>query len=150
MSSNNFNTLLEFAIEQEQAAVDFYTDLASKVKEPHVRETLLEFAEQERRHKVKLQAIRTRPEVPKPSGKITDLQIGDYLVDIDPTPDLSFQGALIIAMKKEKAAYRMYQDLAAYSDDPELRDVFLFLAQEEANHKLSFEIQYDDIILQEN
>jgi rubrerythrin len=150
MSSNNFNTLLEFAIEQEQAAVDFYTELASKVKETHVRDTLLEFAEQERRHKVKLQAIRARPDVPKASGKITDLQIGDYLVDIDPTPDLSFQGALIIAMKKEKAAYRMYQDLAAYSDDPDLRDVFLFLAQEEANHKLSFEIQYDDIILQEN
>ena len=150
MSSNNFNTLLEFAIEQEQAAVDFYTELASKVKETHVRDTLLEFAEQERRHKIKLQAVRSRPDVPKASGKTTDLQISDYLVEVDPTPDLSFQGALIIAMKKEKAAYRMYKDLASYSDDPDLRDAFLFLAQEEANHKLSFELEYDQIILQEN
>jgi rubrerythrin len=150
MSSNNFNSLLEFAIEQEQAAVDFYTELACKVKEAHVRDTLLDFAEQERGHKVKLQAVRCRPDVPLLSSKVTDLQIGDYLVEVEPTPDLSFQGALIIAMKKEKAAFRMYKDLAAYSDDPALRDVFLFLAQQEANHKLSFELEYDDLILREN
>jgi rubrerythrin len=150
MANDNFNELIDFAIEQEQAAVDFYTELAARVKEAHVRDTLLDFAEQERRHKVKLQGVRARTAAPKPSGKITDLKIGDYLVDVEPTPDLSFQGALIIAMKKEKAAYRMYRDLASYTDDPDLRDVFLFLAQEEANHKLSFELAYDDIILQEN
>jgi rubrerythrin len=150
MPKDDFKDLVDFAIEQEQAAVDFYTALAGKVKEAHVRDTLLEFAEQERRHKVKLLALRDRPALPKASGKTIDLQISDYLVEVEPTPDLSFQGALIVAMKKEKAAYRMYKDLASYSDEPDLRDAFLFLAQEEANHKLSFELEYDQIILQEN
>jgi len=150
MPKDDFKNLVDFAIEQEQAAVDFYAALAGKVKEAHVRDTLLDFAEQERRHKVKLLGLRDRPALPKASGKTTDLQISDYLVEVEPTPELSFQGALIIAMKKEKAAYRMYRDLAAYSDDPDLRDAFLFLAQEEANHKLSFELEYDQIILQEN
>ena len=150
MPKDDFSDLIDFVIEQEQAAVDFYTALAGKVKEANVRDTLLEFAEQERRHKVRLLGLRSRPSLPKPSGKITDLQISDYLVEVEPTPDLSFQGALIIAMKKEKAAFRMYKDLASYSDDPELRDAFLFLAQEEANHKLSFELEYDQLILQEN
>ena len=150
MATENFNELIDFAIEQEQAAVDFYTDLAAKVKEAHVRDTLLEFADQERRHKAKLQAVRLRPTLPKTAGKIQDLKISDYLVEVEPTPELTFQGALIIAMKKEKAAYRMYRDLASYSQDPELRDVFQFLAQEEANHKLAFELEYDQLILQEN
>lgn len=150
MPKNDLSELIDFAIEQEQAAVDFYTDLAAKVKEAHVRDTLLEFAEQERRHKVKLLSLRERPSLPVPSSRSADLKIADYLVEVEPTADLSFQGALIIAMKKEKAAYRMYRDLASYSDDLDLRDAFLFLAQEEANHKLSFELEYDQLILQEN
>ena len=34
--------------------------------------------------------------------------------------------------------------------DPELRKMFLSLAQEEAKHKLRFEIEYDDEIMKEN
>ena len=53
-------------------------------------------------------------------------------------------------MKKEKAAYRLYLDLAAVGEDEELTDMFLSLAQEEAKHKLRFEIEYDDEIMKEN
>ena len=49
-------------------------------------------------------------------------------------------------MQKEKAAYRLYQDLGRQCDDPELKEVFRFLAQEEAAHKLMFETEYDDLL----
>ena len=150
MKEEKFREMVEFAIDQEQQAVDFYTELASKVQDEHVKETLLDFANQERGHKAKLEAVRDGRKVELASQQVPDLKISDYLVEVDPKPDLSFQGALIIAMKKEKAAFRMYSDMADACEDPGLRDVFRFLAHEEANHKLSFEIQYDDLIYQEN
>jgi len=53
-------------------------------------------------------------------------------------------------MKKEKAAFRMYNDLASKAKKPELKALFLNLAQEEAKHKLRFEVEYDEHFLPEN
>jgi rubrerythrin len=63
---------------------------------------------------------------------------------------MDYQQALIVAMKKEKEAFRMYSDLASVAQSSELKDVLLGLAQEEAKHKLRFEVEYDDVILKEN
>ena len=151
MSGNSFEELIDYAIEREQEAAEFYAKLAGEVKELHVRETLLDFAEQERAHEARLKAVKAQGTPRAPSGRSTpDLRISDYLVQVQPTPDLTFQGALIIAMNREKAAFRLYQDLAAQCQDEELRAMFLFLAQQEASHKLSCELQYDELILREN
>ena len=53
-------------------------------------------------------------------------------------------------MKKEKKAFRLYTNLAETCGDDNLEKVFLGLAQEEAKHKLRFEIEYDDYIMTEN
>ncbi len=82
--------------------------------------------------------------------KILDLKIGDYLVDAEPSSDIDYQQALILAMKAEKAAFRLYSDPASATDDPGLKETLLGLAQEEAKHKLRFEIEYDDEFLKEN
>ena len=85
------------------------------------------------------------------SGKVLDLKIGDYLVaEEEPTGRMDYQDALILAMKKEKKAFQLYSDLAASTDDGGLQELFLGLAQEEAKHKLRFEIEYDEHILREN
>ena len=52
--------------------------------------------------------------------------------------------------QEEKAAFRFYTDLASATDDPALTATLLGLAQEEAKHKLRFEVQYDDEVLKEN
>ena len=71
-------------------------------------------------------------------------------MDVQADQDLDFQGALILAMKREKAAFRLYTDLAAQTDDTDLAATFAGLAQEEAKHKLRFEVEYDEEILKEN
>ncbi|MCP4711824.1 MAG: rubrerythrin, partial [Planctomycetes bacterium] len=53
-------------------------------------------------------------------------------------------------MKAEKAAYKLYSNLATAVDDPALKETLLGLAQEEAKHKSRFEIEYDDNILKDN
>jgi len=53
-------------------------------------------------------------------------------------------------MKAEKAAFKLYSDLAASAPDAALKNTFLAMAQEEAKHKLRFEILYDENVLTEN
>jgi len=65
------------------------------------------FAKEELGHKVKLEAIKQGKDV-QPVKNITDLRIADYTVDVEPAPDMSYQNALILAMKKEKVAFRLY------------------------------------------
>jgi rubrerythrin len=149
--AQSFEELIDFAISQEEEAVAFYSEWAGKVADASVKQTLLDFAQQERGHKAKLEAVKKMGAVRTANPKaVKDLQISDYLVDVQPKPNMSFQEALILAMKKEKAAFRMYTELSERSESPELRDVFRFLAQEEASHKLGFELEYDDLVYQEN
>lgn len=138
--------VLDFAIGEEEGAVAFYTKLAERAESPGMRKALLEFAQEEMVHKDRLVAVKNGESF-EPSGQsVQDLKISDYLVDVTPRPDMSFQDALILAMKKEKAAFRLYSDLAGVASDERVRNVFLALAQEEAKHKLRFELEYDDLL----
>ncbi|HOD67011.1 MAG TPA: ferritin family protein [candidate division Zixibacteria bacterium] len=142
--------ILDFAIQKEQEAADFYNDLAERVDRPGMKSVFKGFAKEELGHKAKLESVKAGNRMLAAEKKILDLKIGDHLVEVDLRPDLSYQEALIIAMKAEKAAFKLYHDLAGTTDDPALREMLLGLAQEEAKHKLRFEIEYDDQILIEN
>ena len=78
-----------------------------------------------------------------------DLKLSDYLVDVMPYPEMTYQEVLILAMKKEKNAFRLYLDLSKIAPTPQLQDLFLSLAQEESKHKLRFELEYDEFVLKE-
>ena len=142
--------ILDFAIGEEQAAVDFYLQLAAQSKSSHTRKVFTEYAEEEMRHKSRLLNIEETGAYQLPEEQVRDLKIAEYLVDVKPSASMSYQDALILAMKKEKAAFRMYSKLAERAEDPSVRALFLTLAQEESKHKLAFEIEYDEYILREN
>jgi rubrerythrin len=147
---NNINEILDFAIGEEQAAVDFYLHLASQSKNKQTKQIFEEYAEEEMGHKAKLTGIKESGIFKLGDEKVRDLRIAEYLVDVKPTAGMTYQDALVLAMKKEKAAFRMYSKLAEQAADPQVKELFLALAQEESKHKLRFEIEYDDVILKEN
>lgn len=143
--------ILDFAIKDEQRAADLYAGLAKKSRNKEIRNVFEQFSGEELGHKKKLEKIKAGGEIRLHTAKIEDMKIGDYLVEVSTSrDDLSYQDALIVAMKEEKAAFKLYSDLAARTDDAETRGVLLMLAQEEAKHKLRFEIEYDEFILREN
>ena len=150
MPAGNLEEILDFAIAGEQEAHDFYMDLAKKVERPGMEGLFTQFAREELGHKAKLENIKKGARSFVPAKKVVDLKIGDYLVEVDPSATLTYQNALILAMKRERAAFQLYTDLAAQSDDAEVKQIFEGLAQEEAKHKLRFEVEYDDMILTEN
>ena len=104
----------------------------------------------ERGHKKKLEILDLSYFESQKIDPPQDLKISDYLVDVEPDPGLDYQGALILAMKKEKAAFKLYTDLAEQAPDDNVKELFKSLAQEEAKHKLRFEIEYDDMVNREN
>ncbi|OHB69465.1 MAG: rubrerythrin [Planctomycetes bacterium RBG_13_63_9] len=147
---NSTEEILDFAIKNEERAAQFYTDLAGKMDSGAMGEVFEEFAKEEQRHKAKLLGVKQSGTMEPASGAVLDLKIGDYLVDAEPGPDMDYQDALILAMKQEKAAFKLYTDLAAATSEAALRALLLGLAQEEAKHKLRFEVEYDEQILTEN
>lgn len=142
--------VLDFAIENEQSAIDFYMELSEKTTKPHLKKVFADYAREEMGHKSRIEAVKAGKKFKPSEHKVLDLKLSDYLVDVEPTPDMDFQSALVVAMKREKAAFHLYTDIAEQVDDPDLRDLFLRLAQEEAKHKLRFEIEYDEQVLTEN
>ncbi len=150
MDPKKLDEILAFAIEREQAAHDFYTALAERVERAGMKEVFQQFAREEIGHKAKLERIRAGKISLEAGGKVLDLKIADYLVEVNPEEELDYQKALVLAMKREKSSFRLYSDIAAGTDDPAVREIFLGLAQEEAKHKLRFEIEYDEAIMPEN
>jgi rubrerythrin len=147
---DSINDILDFAIDQEQEAVDFYRELAAHAKTKDMQAVFEEFAHEEIKHKTRLMDIKEKGLYQMEKAKISDLKIGDYLVNVKPSPGMSYSDALVLAMKKEKAAFKLYMNLSERAHNEEMKNIFLSLAQEESKHKLRFELEYDEFILREN
>jgi desulfoferrodoxin-like iron-binding protein len=139
--------ILDFAIKKEEEAFKFYNDWAQKVEKTWLQDVFKDFARDEQKHKEMLLKIKKGSILNKSDEKIIDLKISDYLVDLIPSPEMDYQHALIVAMKREKASFKLYTDLAKTTKDESLRSTFHILAQEEAKHKLKLETVYDKDIL---
>lgn len=150
MEQNDLREAIEFAIEKEQEAADWYNDLAGNVKMKAIAEELKKMAAVEEGHRDRLKSMDvnayTKTEV-KPG---IDLKIADYMVDKEPTPDMSWQDLLQIAMRRELAAMNLYTDLSKLTPDPATKQFFENLAAEEEGHKLFFEKTWDDEVLTDN
>lgn len=153
-TSTNFESVdavLDFAIGEEREAQAFYSDMADKMTKEYMRDIFTDFAAEEKRHEEKLIGVKQGEALAPSAEEVMDLKIADYLVEVqEDAEELSYQQALIIAMKKEKSAFRLYTDLADTAKDDSLKNALRALAQEEAKHKLRLEIEYDEVILTEN
>ncbi len=147
---NTVDEILVCAIGQEQQAADFYASLAARTEKAGMKEMLLEFAEEEKHHKERLLAAKTGERKLTLEKEVLALKISDYLVEVDARDNISYQDALIVAMKRERATFELYSDMAEKVPDTNLMQVFVGLAKEEAKHKLFFEIEYEERVLMHN
>ena len=146
----NIDEILDFAITNEQQAADFYNKLAKDSNDQEMTSTFAAFAKEEQGHKARLEKIKNEGVYEAKQEDVLDMKISDYLVSVKTSESMTYQEALILAMKREKAAFRLYVKLADISPTSELKTIFTNLANDEAKHKLKFEIEYDDVIYREN
>ena len=148
MQKTTVDEILDFAIAGEKAETAFYLELAAKMDNDAMKKVFEDFAAEEEKHKNILEGVKQGKAFE--AGEIADLKIADYVVNVEARPDMEYQDALILAMKREKAAFAMYSRLAEVTQSQEMRRTFQMLAQEEAKHKLYFETEYDQMILKDN
>ncbi|MHC4574602.1 MAG: ferritin family protein [Planctomycetota bacterium] len=149
---DSIDEILEFAIAREVEANEFYQTLAGKVENPAMAELISEFAKDELGHKAKLElelmkrgTVVGEAERAREAKELDDFSIGDYIVDTGEPLHMEYEDLLLLGMKKEKASFRLYMELAAIVKDEESRETLVSLAEEEARHKVQMEIDYDDL-----
>lgn len=136
--------VLDFAISGESKAAELYTKMAATADNPWMRKTLESFAEEELQHHNKLKAVRAGRNALVREG-ITGLGIAEKLDDAQPQSDMDYPELLVFAIKKENASHGLYTRLASIFTEPELQETFLALAEQEAQHKRRFEMEYESL-----
>jgi len=147
---NSVNEILNFAIQAEQEAVEFYTGLAANSKNSQMQKVFEEFAQEEMGHKARLLKILETGIMETSKEEVLDMKVTDYLAHVTVSPNMTYADALVVAMKKEKAAFKLYLTLSGRVKNSEMKELFMSLAQEESKHKLRFELEYDENVLKEN
>lgn len=134
--------VLDFAIAREVEAHAFYTELAQHISDRDLRESIERFALDELHHSIRLEAIRAG-ETAFLDDEVGSLGIAERIAPVQPHVDMSYKELLMLGMDREKSAFRIYTNLASIARREDCRDTLLYLAQEEARHKLRLEIEYD-------
>ncbi|MDD5011484.1 MAG: ferritin family protein [Phycisphaerae bacterium] len=144
--------VLRLAISREIEANVFYNLLSQYTDNPQIRSLCIEFASEELEHKAKLEmelmklghtvkSYPTQNQTPKPL---------DYMVDMSKIMQMDYEALLLLAMQKEKISFRLYIDLLSAITEPSLKEVLIELAEEEARHKIRFELEYDLLMAGKN
>lgn len=142
--------IIDFAIEKEKEAADFYSDLAGKVKLKALAQELRRIARMEEAHRERLEKMDIAKAAESPCKQVKDLHIAEYVVKMKPHPDMSWQDIVNVAMHRELASINLYTDLQELVTDPKAKQLFQNLVAEERGHKLFFEKIWDDEVLMSN
>lgn len=152
MQFENLEDIVDFAIEKEKEAAEFYETAAKEASMSGVKDMLLEFAEQERNHQRLLENIEdegVRKNLDNYDWKwIKDIKRSDYMVEMNFQPGMAYNEILAIAMKREEKALALYNELLDQAKTEGQKKLFSLLCQEEAKHKQFLETRYDDFMAQ--
>jgi rubrerythrin len=150
MTREQFQEIINFAIERENEAERFYIEAAGKAKWPHVSEMLAELAKEEQGHAKFLSEIRMKDIGSTHIDPIPDMKLSDYMVEMEYKPDMEFQDIMVIAMKREERAVNLYEELGNTCTDPGVCKLFAVMAEEERKHKFRLEKEYEGTVLKDN
>ena len=149
-SMTTLKDVLEVATSFEQSARDFYTDLIPKVSK-NFRWLAEELAKEEQGHYDLFTNLSRRDDIAEAiqaevERPVTDGQFADAVM----TPDLGErpddQSVLQYAMGREHLAMTHYRALADTTEPGPIKDLFEYLANEEAKHKEELEKLYYETV----
>lgn len=147
VSCSSMDDVVNFAIDKEEKAMEFYQSCADRAKNPGIKKFFLEMVEEEKRHREMLKGLDPVSLGSVKLQGIEDLRISEYLIDVKFTEQITYQEALTLAMKKEEKAHAFYLAWQDKCMHEKTAKVFELLAQEELKHKRRIETIYDEEIL---
>jgi rubrerythrin len=149
-SKTSLKDILEVATEFERTARDFYADLAPKVSK-NIRYLVEDLAKEEQRHFDLFSALRARADLAEQIEQMVETPASDrkfsdciHLPELGDKPD--DQAVLQYALGREHAAMEQYHSLAQSTAPGPIRELFLYLADEETQHKNELEKIYYETV----
>lgn len=136
--------ILEFAIEREAEAVEFYMAMADRVKNPATQEFFENLVTEELEHKSRLELeIMKEGLVAKTVGVLPETSGEGFAADPHQVAEqMAYTEALSLAVQKEKRSFRLYARLAGLVSEAATSETLLSLAEEEARHLTALQEQY--------
>ena len=150
MRKKDFQTIIQDAARLEDQTGQFFLDAVDTVHSPGAKQLLKELAAEEITHKELLESLDMRDYQEQSEVDLDDLLITEFLTAKKIAPNSTSQDILIAAMQLEKSAYDFYSGLAKGTSDSQSQQLLERLAQEELNHKVRLEREYDDAVYREN
>lgn len=149
-SKTSLEEILEVATEFERTARDFYSELAPKVSK-QMRYLVEELAREEQQHYDLFTELRARSDIAEQVKQSVETPASDrrfsdciHLPELGDSPD--DQAVLQYALGREHAAMEQYRSLAESAPPGPIRDLFLYLADEETQHKNELEKRYYEVV----
>ena len=148
MEFTSIPEILKFSISKEQASVRFFQDMASKTNAPATKSIFEVLAEREKEHVAELELeIQKLGYTVNTSKEQNTMFHWEESLDSDETiHDMDFIEVLLLAIQKERAAFRLYIQIMATVKNKQLTAVLMDLAEEEMRHVLQLEQEYEAIV----
>lgn len=146
MTEKGLTALIEMAIGREEEAYDFYMDLAEKLTDPAMKDTVLFIAREEMKHKAFLENYRKKVSQPGPDtfrmAEVTYYSIAEHEAEPAIEENLTRENVFLIAAHRELRSHNFYRALADAHPDGEAKQMLLKMANEELKHKEKMEYLY--------
>lgn len=139
MTLDDYKEILDFAMNREIEAQQFYKAVADKMKDKNIIDMFLGFVREEEKHEMILRNIYESKGIGKYFDEKKDYKISETFEAPKVSEDMTPATAFALAAKNEEAAMNLYTDLAKVCTDPEQKKVFEDLAAMERGHKLKME-----------
>ena len=145
MDLTGYREIIAFAINNEIEAKQFYAEAAQKVSDSYIKQMLMDFSKEEKKHEKILTGILSRKSIEGYFTETRDYKVAESVDRPKLSIDMKPADAIALAMKNEEEAMKLYADLAEKCSDNEMRNVFLDLAAMERGHKFKMEQAFVDI-----
>jgi len=147
LTCHSVSDVVDFAIKKEEKAMEFYRKCSEWAKNPGIKEFFDEMVTEEQSHRDMLRKLDPLNLDKIELREVENLKISDYLMDVTFSDEITYQDALILAMKKEEKALAFYSGWKNKCMSEKASKLFQILENEEEKHKRKLEKLYDEDIL---
>ena len=148
MKTSEYKKIIQFAVDNEIEAYEFYKGVADQTKDAALKKIFAELAEEEAQHRKLLEDLASG------KGQMHFDESKDYKVaESINKPKLSLSmkpaDAIALAVKNEQEAMEMYKEMANCSTDSDQINMFRQLSNMEQGHKVKLEDTFTNIAFPE-
>ena len=149
---NDIKEIINFALEREKESQEVYLDYVRKTERIGFRQLLLSMVDMEKEHENKLQELKERKDQSSLFSGSENFKgrLTDFIAQEEFSPDMDYGDLLVLVIKREEKAEKLYEELKLLAVDTEVKELFSWLAEEEGKHKTWAQDRYDLEILKDN